>query len=150
MCFLTVSCARWIVAAPGVTNEFYAEDQLRTTNNSRATIQFQDGTTLPVNQMALLHFKQREGGAGIRLLKGIVAFFHRDRPRRYEIEAGGMNMVIRGTEFAVEVRDDETAVLTLFDGEVDLSRRAGPTYPFSSGDVVTLRPGEPPPARPPR
>jgi tetratricopeptide (TPR) repeat protein len=53
-------------------------------------------------------------------------------------------MVIRGTEFAVEVRDDDTAVLTLFDGEVELRASDGRTYAFASGDVVTGRPGEPP------
>lgn len=133
---------RWLPAATNTV--LYAQDQLRTGPDSRATLKLRNNAGFPVGPLSQLQFRNRTEGAGLRLLRGVFSFFNRDKADRYDFDAGGVNMVIRGTEFAVAVAADETAVVTLFDGQVDLTSPAGPPLNLRSGEVATLRPGEAP------
>jgi hypothetical protein len=80
---------RWISLPVGATNEFTAGDLLSTGDKSTADLILRGGLALRVNQLTLVRFKAKEDGAGTRLLRGIAAFFSRDRPGRHEVEAGG-------------------------------------------------------------
>ncbi|MCL5743394.1 MAG: FecR domain-containing protein [Acidobacteria bacterium] len=140
--FSPAGTGRWYSAT--TNTPLYVGDQLTTTNNSYAKIQFRDGSLFPVNQLSSIEFRERPDSVAVRLWRGMVAFFYRDRPGHFEIEAGGVNMVVRGTEFALEVRANETAVLTLYDGRVEMRDSGGRSQLFSSGDVVTVRPRAPP------
>lgn len=142
--FAPTGTTRWVPLPAGATNHFIAGDQLSTGPRSSASLILRSGMPFEVHQLTMVRFQAKEDGAGLRLLRGIVAFFHRDRPGRYDVEAGAVNMVIRGTEFAVEVCADDTTVLTLFDGEVEMRTATGQTYTYGSGQVITARRGEPP------
>jgi len=80
---------------PGATNHFISGDQLTTGPRSGANLDLRSGMSVEIHQLTIVRFKDKEDGAGIRLLRGIAAFFNRDRAGRYDVDAGTVNMVIR-------------------------------------------------------
>lgn len=131
---------------PVATNHvLYAGDTLRTRENSRATLQLSDRSILPIRQSSTLQLLVRQENVAVRLLRGILSFFHRDEPGQIEIEGGGINASVRGTEFVFAVRDDQSVQITLYDGEIELSDPAhGSQLRLQSGEIATAEPGQPP------
>jgi tetratricopeptide (TPR) repeat protein len=117
-------------------------DMLRTGARSRATLQRQDRSTYQIEELTTLHWDRTDELPVVRLLKGILKFFHRDRPDT-RIEGGGMSAAVLGTEFVFQVADDDTTKLTLYDGAVQFDNALG-GLTLSSGDVAVARPGEGP------
>src|SRR6185369_6495504 len=81
--------------------------------------------------------------AKVGLVRGVLFFLHRGRPRDVELRTRWVSAAIRGTEFHVEVADNGRTVLTLFDGEVELSNPQG-TLRLVSGEQGTVDPGQAP------
>ena len=72
------------------------------------------------------------------LFKGRGFFFHRGKPVDIKVNTRAASAAIRGTEFAVEVTDDEQMILTLFDGIVDLTNTLGNVTLINGEQAVAL------------
>ena len=119
-------------------------DRLRTGDRSRTAVLLADRTIKqmgPSSLMAVLPPKAATSRVG--LLQGVFHFFHRDDPGEVEAESPSVSMVIRGTEFHVEVRPDGTTLVQLFDGRVDLHNAVGDLQ-LQGRDGAIVRPGQRP------
>src|SRR5207249_3168686 len=70
-------------------------------------------------------------------------FFSRERPTEIQFRTPVASGAIRGTEFNLAVAEDGRTVLSLLDGEVDLSNSQG-TATLASGEQATVEPGKAP------
>ena len=118
-----------------------AGDRLRTGERSRATVRLSDLSTYRLGALSLLQIAPKSNG--FTLLRGLLYFFHRDKPGEYEIRTPTAYAVIRGTEFNLEVADDQTTILSLLDGVVELTN-AGGGLKLVSGQAAVAAPGQPP------
>jgi tetratricopeptide (TPR) repeat protein len=58
-------------------------------------------------------------------LRGLIYFFHRDKPGVMPVTTPTAYAVVLGTEFTVEVTEDGSTRLTLFEGTIDMTNRLG-------------------------
>ena len=101
---------------------------MRTGPASRAEVRLSNLSVLPVNASTTLTFEAPavDGGQPIlNLSRGSVYFQSRDRPREIQFRTRLASGAVRGTEFHLSVEEDDRTVLTLLDGEVDLSNEQG-------------------------
>ena len=122
----------------------YAGYLLRTHRNGRLSLKLTDGSIqrLPGDSVMQL-VEQREESPGIvRLLKGALFFFHRDK-RDTRIETRFASAAIKGTEFVVTVDDETGMVLTLIEGQVDVENELG-SESLVSGERAVVAPQKAP------
>jgi len=101
-------------------------DRLRTGRNSRALLRLSNLTDFPVGELTELEIpKEQSQNAAVRLLRGIIYFFHRDRPGEFQVDTPTVSAVVRGTEFTVAVAPDGTSQFRVWDGELSLANRFG-------------------------
>lgn len=122
-------------------------DQLRTSEASRATIQFSDHSVLRVDQSSVLEIRS-PGTSGpwkeLLLRIGTLFFFDRERPSTFRISTPTTTSAIRGTEFLLSVTNADGATeLAMLDGVVDLTAN-GVTVEVNSGQRATAAPGQSP------
>jgi Tfp pilus assembly protein PilF/outer membrane receptor protein involved in Fe transport len=84
---------------------------------------------------------------GLRLLRGLLHFFHRGPPTDLEILGRESSAMIRGTEFTMEVDAAGATIVTVMDGLVDLSNPQG-VLPLTNGQQGVAVPGQKPTLRP--
>jgi Tfp pilus assembly protein PilF len=127
------------------TNQvLYTGDRLRTGERSKALLQMRDNSVIQVQELTVLTIPPAERRkVRLQLLKGLIYFFNRDRPGEAEVDGPGVWAVVRGTEFTVQVCTDGTTILTLIDGQVDMTNALG-RLELSSGQVGTAKPDSPP------
>jgi Tfp pilus assembly protein PilF len=144
---LRAGAQTWDFASPlPDKNILHPGDQLRTGPNSQATVQMADRTIFPIGPNGHLQvLRAPERRAGVRLLRGLFFFLHRDEPGDVEILTPTVSAVIRGTEFSIEVAPDGTTALALIDGAVELTNEFG-RIELRSGDAAEVRPGQRPTA----
>ena len=119
-------------------------DKLRTFQRSRATVLLHDKSYLRLNQNTITGFpeyKGKEKFSIINLIKGAV-FFRSRVPRRLEVETPFVNAVIKGTEFLVVVKEDETQV-TVFEGVVETTNKHG-QLTLNKGETAIAKVNQPP------
>lgn len=95
--------------------------QLRVGPRSRATIRVGKLTFELNPESHLIVLKPEANRFRAFLKRGWAYFFHRDEPGRIDIETPTVVAAIRGTEFALEVRDDESTEVSVLDGLVELT-----------------------------
>jgi tetratricopeptide (TPR) repeat protein len=117
--------------------------QLRTGSGCRAVVQLSDYTVLRLGQLSYLEIPSEGRRRGFNLFRGILYFFHRDRPGEFDVQTPTVSAVVRGTEFNLRVEEDGTTTVSMFDGEVDLSNPAGQLR-IQSGEGAVVRPGQRP------
>lgn len=130
----------WIKVGVGET--LLTGAMLRTGTRSRAILRRRDGSTKQIEELTTLQWNRTDELPVIRILKGILKYFHRDRPDT-RIEGGGVSAAVLGTEFVFQVAGDGTTKLTLYDGTVRFDHALGGLN-LSSGDIALARPGEAP------
>jgi len=121
---------------PGRTNQVLnVGDRLRTGKNSRATLRLSNLSVLRVFELTTLEIQPTEqtSRASLNLESGAAYLFNRDRPGETQFRTPTASGAIRGTEFNLAVDDNGKTVLTLLDGEVELSNELG---------TINLRSGE--------
>jgi Tfp pilus assembly protein PilF len=138
--------ARW---DPTYTNQVLdAGNRVRTDKNSYALLRFSDLETIRIGPRSIIRVESKgERKRGFDFFKGILYFFHRDKPDEFEVRTPQMAAIIRGTEFTLEVADDETTTLSLIDGQVRLSNPqsgSGDTLDLNSGEQAVIEPGKTP------
>ncbi len=123
---------------PAYTNQvLQAGDRVRTRERSQVTLRLSDQSVVRFNEKADFEIRPVTAPAQPRsrfnLFQGMLYFFHRDKPADINIDTRTASAAVRGTEFTLEVEPDGRTVLTLFDGEVDLSNDLGKVE-LKSGD----------------
>jgi tetratricopeptide (TPR) repeat protein len=125
-------------------NNLYAGDQVRTGMRTRVLVRWTDLTVTPIAENSHLQISARpRKRAGFNLLKGIIYFFHRDKPGEFDLQTPTVSAVVRGTEFNLQVADDGTTTLSLFDGAVEMTNQFGQLF-LKSGEGGVAEPGRAP------
>ncbi|MBC8095665.1 MAG: FecR domain-containing protein [Akkermansiaceae bacterium] len=121
-------------------------DRVRTGERSRATLHLLDQSSLRMFELSEFLIEPLPAAPekpGFSLSKGLIYFFHRDKPVDVQFKTRTATAAIRGTEFHLAVEDNGRTVLTLFDGEVDLSNALG-AIQLKSGEQGVVEPGQAP------
>lgn len=106
-----------------------AGDRLRVGPLSRAVLRWSDQSRVPVGALSQLQVLPRPrptAKPGFDLFRGVLYFFHRDKPAELEFRSRAVTSAIRGTEFNVQV-DEATGrtTITMLDGQVEMTTPAG-------------------------
>jgi len=135
---------QWVAAEVG--QAVAPGDRLRTSLRSRATLRWSNLSTVRLNQLTTLEV-QPPGEPGkkpeLDLKSGAAYFFSREKPEDVRFRTPAASGAIRGTEFNLAVGQDGETLLTLLDGEVDLSNRDG-ALTLNSGEQGIAKAGSPP------
>jgi len=103
--------------------------RVRTGPHGGGTIRWSDNSVVPLGPMTEVEILDPHTGgavAGLRLWRGIISFFHREKPGRIRVITRGAVAGIRGTEFVVSVDPQtERTTLSVIDGEVGLTNAQG-------------------------
>lgn len=123
-----------------------AGDQIRVEANSRAGIVLSNDAVLRLDQNTTLVFTEieRPNTFIFKLFKGAANFFSH-RPRSLKIVTPFVNGVVEGTEFYVQVDDEQTRI-DLFEGRI-LARNAFGELLLSKGQGTAARAGQAPQTR---
>src|SRR5688572_11420638 len=112
---------------PAHTNQvLFPGDRLRTLERSRAVVRLSDLSLLRLAELSHIQIPDttaRRGG--FNLLRGLIYFFHRDKPGVMPVTTPTAYAVVLGTEFTVEVAENGSTRLTLFEGTIDMTNRFG-------------------------
>ncbi len=105
-----------------------ADDVVRSRNQSRATIQINNQTTIRLDQNTRLTLPSKKNEANVydRLIKILQGktFFRSRKPHQLEINTPFFNAVHEGTEFTVNVLPDKASIM-VFDGKVAANNKFG-------------------------
>jgi tetratricopeptide (TPR) repeat protein len=118
-------------------------DEIRAQENSRADLALINQAVLRLNQntsMTLREFKEEKTSL-VDLFKGAAHFFSR-KPRSLEVNTPYAIAGVRGTEFFVEVNENQT-FLSIFEGEVLAQNKYG-ELTLTSGQSAVAEEGKPP------
>src|SRR5262245_19621487 len=103
-------------------------DRFRTRQLSRATVRLSDLSQLRLGELSEFQVQSVPDSTAApvyRLWRGILYFFHRDKPGQFQFETPQASAAVRGTEFTLEHVDNTRTVLTLWDGAVDVRSASG-------------------------
>jgi tetratricopeptide (TPR) repeat protein len=107
------------------TNQpLYPFDRLRTGTNSRVALRWSDQSIIPFGsstELEILPPPAPESQSGLHLIRGVISFFHRDKPGRIRIITRGAVAGVEGTEFVLSVtgtNESERTTLSVVDGKV--------------------------------
>jgi Tfp pilus assembly protein PilF len=135
--------ANWVLTQ---TNQpLYPQDRIRTRANSSVGLLMSDRSVLRFDaksEMEILPAAAGEG-PGLHLIQGILSFFHRDKPGRIRVIAGGALAGIEGTEFVMAItgtNGDGETTLSVIDGKVRFEN-AGSVLLLSNGEQAVALPG---------
>jgi len=109
------------VAAPA--QELPPGSRVETGPASQAAFRTGDDTVVRVAENSSVEISAPQGPIArfrVRVLQGIVNFFHRDEPTAIEIDMRSGPALVQGTEFTVETLEDGRTVVTVLDGAVKL------------------------------
>ena len=142
---LRTGAAVWDPAYPNQVLQ--AGDRLRTRPSSRATLRWSDQSTVRLGERSEIEILKAQpkpkAQTGFNLFTGVLYFFHRDKPADLRFNTRTATAAIRGTEFDVRVEDNGRTLLTMLDGEVELSNAAGQVL-LQSGEQGLAEPGKAP------
>ena len=141
---LRAATTNWTAANIGVS--LGVGDQLRTGPRSRATLRLSNLSVLRVGELMTYEIEapRMSGGKPVLNLKsGSAYFFSRDKPQEVQIRTPTVTGAIRGTEFNVTVAAGGRTVVTMIDGEVELTNQFGSLF-LNGGDAGTVEAGRAP------
>lgn len=135
---------QWFPVSPEQPPKLYPGYFLRPSSQGRAALKLPDGSIERIGGDTAIQFpaEQEPGSSILRMLKGVLFFFHRDE-RDQKIETRFASASIRGTEFVLRVDERQGLQLTLIEGRVDLENALG-TASLTSGEQARVRPGSAP------
>lgn len=104
------------------TNQYlHSFDWLRTGANSRVALLWSDQSVVPFGtstEIEILPPNLPDAQCGLHLIRGIISFFHRDKPGRIQVITRGSVAGVEGTEFVLAVDDAERTTISVIDGKV--------------------------------
>src|SRR4051812_15343392 len=95
--------------------------RVQTRQHSRAVIRLTDLSLLRLGEETLVEIPAPSGNPVLKFLKGVLYYFHRDKPGVMPVKTPTAYAVVIGTEFQASVAADRATELFLIDGRVDLS-----------------------------
>ncbi len=138
---------RWVLTQ---TNEVLrAGDRLRSGSNSRVTLRWSDQSVVPFGALTEIEVVAPDTTGslpGLNVIRGVISFFHRDKPGRIRIFTRGARAGVEGTEFVMEVTETnggERVTLSVIDGAVNLSNAQGALL-LTNNEQGVIEPGRAP------
>jgi len=129
------------------TNQvLHAGDRVRVPERGRITLLLSDLSVERFGELSEFTIEPPAAAgkqSGFSLMRGLLYFFHRGKPGDIQIRTRTAGAAVRGTEFNLEVEESGRTVLTMIDGEVELSNDAG-QISLTNGEQGTAEPGKPP------
>jgi tetratricopeptide (TPR) repeat protein len=123
--------------------------RLRTGPNSRVAIRWSDKEVLrfgALTEIEILAPQTSNEQSGLHLFRGIMSFFHRDKPGRIRVITQGAFAGIEGTEFVMAVEGSpgsERTRVWVIDGRVALTNAVG-AIALNSGQGAVVEAGSRP------
>jgi tetratricopeptide (TPR) repeat protein len=127
-----------------------AGDRLRTGPNSRADVRLSTRAILPISENSVITLGGDSDAADVssfELQVGKAFFLGNDKPGRTRARSRSVAGAVRGTEFHMEVAEDGTTTISLFDGVMDLENAQG-KLTLSAGQGAVIEMGKAPELRP--
>jgi tetratricopeptide (TPR) repeat protein len=121
-------------------------DRLRTGENSRVALRWSDQSIVPFGastELEVLPPNLPDAQCGLHLIRGIISFFHRDKPGKIQIITRGAVAGVEGTEFVMSVNDADVTTLSLVDGKVRFGNEQA-TLILTNGQQAVAEPGKSP------
>ncbi len=129
------------------TNQvLHSFDKIHTAANSRVALRWSDRSIIPFGastELEILPPDSPEAQNGLRLILGIISFFHRDKPGQIHITTHGAVAGVKGTEFLLAVDDAERTTLSVVDGIVEFGNEQA-TLLLTNGQQATIELGKSP------
>lgn len=125
-----------------------ANDRIRTGPASRAAIRYSDQTLQRINEKSEVEILPPAGGESgvVKLLTG-KSYFTTRTPKDFgRVQTRTVTAAIKGTEFAVDVSDEGTTLITMIEGVVEASNEFG-SVTAGGGEQVVVEPGGAPQRR---
>src|SRR3954453_10396382 len=117
--------------------------RVQTRQNSRAVIRLTDLSLLRLGKETLVEIPSASANPVLKFLKGVLYYFHRDKPGVLPVRTPTAYAVVIGTEFAAAVDNNGATELYLIDGRVDFSNDLGHAV-LKSGQGASAGAGLPP------
>ena len=121
-------------------------DRLRTGVNSRAALLWSDQSVVPLSastEIEILPPNLPDAQCGLHLVRGIMSFFHRDKPGQIQIITRGAVAGVEGTEFVMAVNGADATALSVIDGKVKLGNEVE-TLVLTNGEQAVADLGKAP------
>jgi tetratricopeptide (TPR) repeat protein len=134
----------WTAAKPG--QALAAGDRVRTGENSGALVRLADMSIWQMTEISVIGIEappQPQSKLGLFIERGLGFFFGRDKRETVGVRTRTVSGAVRGTEFNVSVAEDGTTVLTLLEGEMELTA-AGESLGITNRGAAIVEPGKPP------
>lgn len=136
--------APWQKAAP--TFPLAVGDKVRTGKKSRAAVRLTDLSVMRLDQITVFEIGSaagREGLPSIDLKQGGAYFFSRERAPEMHINTPAANGALRGTQLVVRVTPALKTLMTVMEGQVELSNAQG-SVSLGSGEQGEAEVGKAP------
>jgi len=136
--------AAWSPAVEGAL--LGVADRVRTGISSRAALRLTNQSVMRLHELTtieILPAPEIGQDGGIDLKQGVMYFFSREPKDKVKFSTPAVTGALRGTEFVLAVAADGRTVVTVLDGEVDISNSRG-SVTVRSGEEGHARPGEAP------
>ncbi|HLH56619.1 MAG TPA: TonB-dependent receptor [Verrucomicrobiae bacterium] len=144
---LTARSTDWVFTTPG--QFLKVNDRFRTGPKSRALLRWSGRSIVPVGPSTELEVRppaKPRSLFGMKLLRGIISFFHGDEPGQLQLSTRGIDAGVDGTEFVLEVDQTgptELTRLSVVDGRVHVFNALGRQELTNNQESVTIL-GQPP------
>lgn len=129
------------------TNQvLHPQDRLRTGPNSRVSLLWAGESVVPFGsstELEVLSPDAADAQPGLHLVRGVLSFFHRDKPGRIRVITRGAVAGIEGTEFVMAVDDAERTTLSVIDGKVRFGNDQA-TLVLTNGEQAAAEVGQAP------
>lgn len=141
---LYAGTTQWVPARAGQV--LHPSEKLRTGPESRAALLWSDQSVVPVGastEIEILSPRSQKDQCGLHLIRGVISFFHRDKPGQIQIITHGAMAGVEGTEFVLAVNEAQRTTLSVVDGRVKLANSSGSLI-LTNGQQATVDPGKAP------
>jgi Tfp pilus assembly protein PilF len=121
-------------------------DRIHTAANSRIALRWSDQSVLLFSASTELEILPPDSSgnlSGLHLIRGMISFFHRDKPGRIRIITGGAVAGVEGTEFVLAVNDADRTTLSVIDGKVNFGNEQG-RLSLTNNQQASVEPGQAP------
>jgi Tfp pilus assembly protein PilF len=126
----------WVLASTQMPQVVRTGDRLRTGRHTRLYLRTPNLGVIQIPPLSTIEISSPQGttkSLWIRIVDGMIYFFHRGSPTDVEVQTRGASAAIRGTEFVAQAREDGGMIIQVVDGAVELRNEQG---------VLTLQGGE--------
>ena len=126
--------------------------RVRTGLHAKAVLRWSNQSVVPMGpstELEILPPADTGSLFGMNLFRGIISFFHRDKPGRLRIATRGVNAGIQGTEFVLQVDTSgpaERTRLSVVDGRVRFYNNQGSIELTNNQESVAIEGQAPSPA----